>query len=254
MPRLCLELHNVGFAHLRRWSPTAVRPHWRLYWNPTPGARIRYEATDYHLDRASCLLMPPNTPFEQVLLKPFDTLFIHFSLGRPRDRLHGRAYAGAVGPHEQRALQRLGAAARECPAAPSTRFQAARFVFDALAAVPDRDWPREIPDPRIRAVVAVLEQAPADPRPDADLARRAHLSVNAFIRAFRRSLGTTPQAYLRNLRLNRAERLLLASDRSVEEIATACGFANRHYFTRVFAGKHRCGPATYRRRSRESPS
>jgi len=46
-----------------------------------------------------------------------------------------------------------------------------------------------------------------------------------------------------------AQRLLLTND-PIEGIAEACGFANRFYFSRVFARRMGAAPAAYRRAGR----
>jgi AraC-like DNA-binding protein len=47
-------------------------------------------------------------------------------------------------------------------------------------------------------------------------------------------------------RLSRAAELLVSTDQSIDHIAETCGFANRYYFTRVFAQRMGCPPARYR--------
>ena len=71
-------------------------------------------------------------------------------------------------------------------------------------------------------------------------------SESRFIRCFRDATGQTPARYVQDRRLRRAAEALVATDRSIDEIAERCGFANRYYFTRVFSQRMGVSPARYR--------
>lgn len=57
------------------------------------------------------------------------------------------------------------------------------------------------------------------------------------------------RAYLNALRINRARRYLRGTARPIEEVATACGFANLRTFDRVFAERCGCTPREFRKAS-----
>ncbi len=80
-----------------------------------------------------------------------------------------------------------------------------------------------------------------------DLARLAGMSRAHFIRSFKQAFGLSPIAYQRQLRIAAAKRLLTSSELAPKEIAHEIGFANVHYFTRVFKEVTGTPPATYRR-------
>lgn len=75
----------------------------------------------------------------------------------------------------------------------------------------------------------------------------AGMSSATFTRAFRRSTGRTLVAYLNELRLRKACRLLLETERTVAEVAAAAGFDNLAYFNRRFLGQFGLRPSEYRR-------
>lgn len=84
------------------------------------------------------------------------------------------------------------------------------------------------------------------------LAHRAHMSARTFARRFRSETGTTPHAWIKSQRLNRAEHLLETTDESIERVASMSGFGSssllRHHFV-----KHRgATPQAYRRAFRQS--
>ena len=71
--------------------------------------------------------------------------------------------------------------------------------------------------------------------PVARLAKQAGMSERSFYRKFISSTGLSPLAYLLRQRISLARELLLAdSSARIGEVATACGFEDSNYFSRVF--------------------
>jgi AraC-like DNA-binding protein/mannose-6-phosphate isomerase-like protein (cupin superfamily) len=69
-----------------------------------------------------------------------------------------------------------------------------------------------------------------------------------FRRCFKKSTGTTPNAYLSDLRIEYARNLILQNRRraqTIAEIAFASGFSDPRYFSRVFRAKTGCSPLEY---------
>lgn len=67
-------------------------------------------------------------------------------------------------------------------------------------------------------------------------------------RAFRARYGCSPAEYLRRCRLERALLMLHGPDRTLTEIAAACGYADHSHFGHAFRGRYRCTPSQYRAR------
>lgn len=67
-----------------------------------------------------------------------------------------------------------------------------------------------------------------------ELAAEARLSRSHFARAFRRTVGVPPHAYLTNRRIERAKELLRQTDLPLAEIALAVGFSSQSHFTARF--------------------
>jgi transcriptional regulator GlxA family with amidase domain len=78
------------------------------------------------------------------------------------------------------------------------------------------------------------------------LADRAHMSARTFARAFRRETGTTPAAFVEQLRVEAARRLLETTDFTVGSIARRLGIRHAETLHRAF--RHRVGttPELYR--------
>jgi len=78
-----------------------------------------------------------------------------------------------------------------------------------------------------------------------DMATSAHMNKRYFCRYFREMMGKTPIQYLNYYRVECACELLSTSERTVSEVATACGFNNISYFVRVFGAHKGTTPSLY---------
>jgi len=79
-----------------------------------------------------------------------------------------------------------------------------------------------------------------------ELAGIAGLSPFHFTRAFRTAAGRTPHQMLVQLRIERAEQLLIATKRSILEIALEVGYGSGQAFARAFKRIHGVTPEYYR--------
>jgi AraC family transcriptional regulator len=101
-------------------------------------------------------------------------------------------------------------------------------------------WQLKRAQDRMRAALAQSLSIPA-------VAAACGLSPSHFARAFRRSTGVSPHAWLVRQRIARAKDLMRTRDLSLGDIAFACGFADQSHFTRVFARAERMSPGRWRR-------
>lgn len=110
---------------------------------------------------------------------------------------------------------------------------------------------RPVPASTRRDPIADVQQWAASrleaPLTVAELAAAAHMSRRTFLRAFHASTGTTPAAWVRSRRLDLARRLLETTDRSVDQVAAACGFSNPVTLRQAFATAFQTSPSEYRR-------
>lgn len=65
-------------------------------------------------------------------------------------------------------------------------------------------------------------------------------------RVFREQMGVSISAYLLGVRITKAKQMLRFTEKSMEEIAIACGFGAAHYFSRVFKDVEGVPPSVYR--------
>ena len=106
--------------------------------------------------------------------------------------------------------------------------------------------------PAIRAAVDIIEAEAHLPLTASSIAKRCHVSVRALQQGFRRYMGVSPMAYLREVRLRRAHDCLLASEPSVTSVASVAyqwGFKNLGRFAAAHSARYDEPPSTTLRRS-----
>lgn len=81
-----------------------------------------------------------------------------------------------------------------------------------------------------------------------DICKHLACSKSTLVNNFRKAHGTTVAAYITEVRLKEAEKMLIGNERTLAEISTLCGFSDQSYFSKVFSAKMGCTPRDYRRR------
>jgi AraC family transcriptional regulator len=81
-----------------------------------------------------------------------------------------------------------------------------------------------------------------------DLSAIARRSTAHFCRAFKRTFGQTPHAYVTARRLHRAKSLMLESDEPLSAIALLCGFTDQAHLSKLFRQHTGETPGAWRRR------
>lgn len=71
-------------------------------------------------------------------------------------------------------------------------------------------------------------------------------SASYLCREFKSKYGTSPMAYVNQLRINKSRDLLAHTRKKIFEIARICGFINTEYFCSVFKKYEHCTPLQYR--------
>ncbi|MCI7130207.1 MAG: helix-turn-helix domain-containing protein [Lachnospiraceae bacterium] len=83
------------------------------------------------------------------------------------------------------------------------------------------------------------------------LADEFHLSAQYISQLFKNEIGVNFLAYLTNIRMEQAKKLLLSSDDTVAEIAEKSGYADYRVFTKAFKKSEGVTPSQYRRNFQE---
>lgn len=101
---------------------------------------------------------------------------------------------------------------------------------------------------RIDKVCGYLHEHFTETIQQAKVAAMLRMNPAAFSRFFKRATGRTMTAYVNELRLGLAARLLIETNLSVLEICYRVGFNNAANFHRQFARLKGCSPGRFRRR------
>jgi AraC family transcriptional regulator len=80
-----------------------------------------------------------------------------------------------------------------------------------------------------------------------ELAGRVEIDPSHLARTFREHFGCTMSEYVRKLRVEHARKELLATSKSLSEIAHTAGFADQAHFSRVFRQHTGLTPGSYRK-------
>lgn len=79
------------------------------------------------------------------------------------------------------------------------------------------------------------------------LAEEFHLSGQYISQLFKNEIGVNFLAYLTNLRMEKAKKLLLSTSLSIGEVAEQLGYGDYRVFTKVFKKWEGITPSQYRR-------
>ena len=79
-----------------------------------------------------------------------------------------------------------------------------------------------------------------------EIAKSMYLHPAYFSQVIKEELGLTALKYLNLYRMNKASHLLKTTELSVEQIASAVGYQNRHSFTRAFKNRFQSSPTRYK--------
>ncbi len=101
--------------------------------------------------------------------------------------------------------------------------------------------------------VGVLRARLAEPWTLDSLAIEVHLSRSQLVRAFDATVGVSPMAYLRQMRVEGIARLLASTDLSVAEAARSVGWRNQFHASQCFHAAYGVSPTEFRRRHTTPP-
>jgi len=255
-------------------------PYWRLYWNRSGRAWVVYNKTIY-LEPRKIVLIPPNTPFatdidqsEVPSDQPYSLkggrvestemevsrmadgkvlhMFIHFTLGYPFDIISPDIFEFEITPTQQELIQSI---TRQLMSG-QLKFEQAgslelySLIFSLLYHLPSNAWKSQKLDERVLRGIRYMEQNIRETEiKNSKLAAIGGMSVNAYARLFKEHTGYSPRKYLLRMRVEKACNLLHHSEFNIEQVASACGFSDRYYFTRIFTQTMEVSPGAYKRNS-----
>lgn len=101
---------------------------------------------------------------------------------------------------------------------------------------------------RMANVISHIQKHYREPMPIRELARIAHLSPSQFQRLFKRTYSTTPQKFVRQVRLHEACEMMKDPNRDITSIAFDAGYSSSSLFATQFKQQMGESPSQYRRR------
>lgn len=124
-----------------------------------------------------------------------------------------------------------------------------RSLFSMLLILLAQAWEPKKPqgDHRLTRVLEYMEEHRHEKLSLENLARRAGMSKNQFLRKFRERFGDSPGQYLINSRLKRAATLLEDTSLTIDQIAASVGFYNSAYFIKLYKREFGITPGARRR-------
>ena len=108
------------------------------------------------------------------------------------------------------------------------------------------------PKQAVQSAIAFMESHLDETISIETVAEAVHCSRAKFFDLFKDATGMTPNDYWQRLRIDRAQRLLTGSSKSITEIAMECGFSTSQYFSSVFRKYSGVSPSDYR--ANETPA
>ena len=118
-----------------------------------------------------------------------------------------------------------------------------RLCGEGLCQAP---WLAVLDDARLGPAVQAIYEAPHKHHSLESLAAVAGMSRSSFSEHFGQTFGRPAMELLRQVRLERAAKLLLGSRIAVKSLAARVGFESRSYFSRAFKEHYGMSPAEYR--------
>ncbi len=240
-----LQIHEAGVRALAGdWRHQGVcSPFWRLFYDFTPGAWVESAGRRHPLGPGRVVVMPDGVPFDCGCERRVEHLWLHFSLYLSLPAVEPAVFAFQPGPAFRTVARELRDWIRKknAEAVKHTGMALLHLVFAESRVMPG------VMPARIRMICAWIEHHLGGEITNEMLAAQAGMSGEAFIRWFKARLGRTPAAFVAERRIREACRRLAFGEDSIEQVAEAVGFANRHHFSRVFKRYAGCGPAEFRR-------
>jgi AraC family transcriptional regulator len=103
-----------------------------------------------------------------------------------------------------------------------------------------------LPGGRLRRVIDHMRSHLDETLSLEKLAELGGLSASQFARRFREATGQSPHRFLTDLRIDRARKLLEATDQSVIDVGLECGFERPSHFSTAFRMRVGMSPRAWR--------
>lgn len=225
-------------------------PFSRLYYILGGEGRIWYEGGDVRLLPGHVYLIPAELTFSHGCTERMHQLFFHVNVHPSSGHeLFARLKRSLCMPVEAAALRQLQDAYRSARVdslmGVEARVRADIGAFIRLAGLEDELLRPETPF--ATGVYATVRQQLACTLTVKDIAARLSMSESSLAKRFRAETGMTLGRYIDAMIMQEARRQLLATGRSIGQVAESLGFCDQFYFSRYFKQRQGETPSAYRK-------
>lgn len=134
------------------------------------------------------------------------------------------------------------------------KFAVGTILLGILRSAPDEDEKRLFETTNhtadcIYKAMAYVNKKYAEDITEADISSAVGLSYHYFSRSFKLVTGKSFKEYLNITRINRAEKLLMTTDKTVSLICSECGYNNLSYFIKTYKKYKKICPGAVREKN-----
>lgn len=273
-----VTVHCCRYWMLSEWECKNMSfPFWRVYHSRLGGSYVLFEGKKIELSPDKIIIIPPYTSFssrlkgtdpneniqgiriqqeEEIALYQkrgmTDQMFVHFNLGYPYDQIQPDVYEITIDCEREKLVREIENDRLQEPNAIgfSSNLKIVSLILATLQQIPAALWQQPETDNRIQKAIRYIDKNLDKPLTNESLSTLANLATNSFARLFRESMNSSVQQYIQQRRIDQAVILLHHSDLSIDEVASQCGFYDRHHFSRVFRKQTGIPPGSYRQKMR----
>ncbi len=250
-----LAVTNCGIQPLQKVTYRVIRKNGRkdyhILYVESGICRVYYEGEYRDLSRGEYVIYLPGQAQEYALppVPPTVTCFVHFHGTAAANALSDSSLSGGFGVTQNRdkaeQLFRKLAHANH-PASGMSETRKNGLLLAIMSALSPTEGNTNLPE-SIRNAVHFLHKNYTKPADIAALARISNLSPSRFHAVFKSKIGVSPHQYLLRLRIERAKEMLVSDKNSVADVASAIGFEDAFYFSRIFKKHTGVTPLAFRK-------
>lgn len=274
---LKIDIHCSRYWMLSEWECENLSlPFWRLYHSRLGGSFVRYNGIEIELKSNVLILIPPYTAFSSHINSQdiknesikgikitneeqidyykkgglVDQFFVHFNIGYPYDKMTQDIYICELNDFWKNELRNIEIDRLSNPNNIHfySSMQLNSLLLYAMQRLLPNMWDMSVPDKRIAKVMHYIDENIGLELLNSQLCSVASLATNSFARLFKSTLQVTVQQYIKQKRIEKAIMLFHHSTLEIDEIASECGFYDRHHFSNVFKNQTGYSPAKYRQK------
>lgn len=243
-------IEYLGLVTINRWweSEEHIRPVWKLYWNKTAGAKLKYNGKTYLLNPNYMYLIAPMTQYTPYCRTETEHFYIHFTLPRQYSNISKGIWE--IEPNKftysdirEQSMNVLNTYVQ--------RLFFMELIAFSLQKLPNGFFEKKHYSP-LEDILLWIDKNLHENCHNTILSELSGYSEDTLNRYFIKETGLSTQRYIRNLRISRGANLLKLTDKTVDEIAYICGFYDRPHFHKLFKMGTGFTPVQFRTMSQNS--